>query len=579
MKIILTVLTIAIFTISVTFIYAEDKTTSIINFSPNANFLVIKVKNAKELKAGLENHPLKKIIYNDNTKAIIDELFDSDKKDGLDEETKETKDLEKKSMDSLFASFTGEIILTLSYDKMENEKFDLGDDVTGALIGQVDPVIFQEFIKADIAFQEKSKTKKIINKKKYENIEYYATVTDKTINKDSNDSFTAVVNGIAVLSTNEDTFKKILMAISKNTPIENGLKNNEKIFSYLNTNQNKDVLFTADFAQIAKFQMAKELDGPTKAVFDMMKLDKLLQISAAFDLDEKFDSIDLVVNGLDDGFLQFATITNNEFTPSPFIGADISVYTRAFFSIAELKKKILDVATKITPDFAQQYQGFLEMAKTNFKVDVEQFFDSMSDDIEGFSVLKSDGAEEKLLLNKLKKQSDFTTNFSSIMNNQILKQMLSANFSIAENKEGENQFWVLTSISTDPAVKATSFSLGAIESYAFLSLPSSQTQKYIAQVKKPAESKLSDLASYNKARLLYPTKIALFTYANTKDLIISLKAYLKKEKASLAKLNPSFENLLKVVEDIKAEDFKGSISYGIWKETNKLIFSVKLNNK
>lgn len=575
MKKVIKIFLIIMLTMLTLSIYAQDKATALINHVPNSNFVIVKIKNAKELKAGLENHPLKKLLYNDKTKELIDEILQSKKVETEDADTKEIKDLEKKSLEKLWESFIGEIILSISFEKLEDANIGRKVDILGALIATVNPELFQEFIKADIAFEEKSKSKKTITKKQHENIEYYSMVVEGA----SNNSFTALVKDKAILSTNEETLKKIITSILKNVPIENGLKNNEKFFNFLNANQNKDILFSADFAPIFKSNLSKEQEGPSKIALEALKLEKLFQIDMSFDIEEKVDNFEMILNCLDEGCLQFATFTNNEFVPAAYISSDVSAYSKIFFSLPELKKKIIEYAKKISPDFEQQYPGMVEMAKTNFQFDIEGFFDSIGEDIEFFSTFHKDDTEEALFTNKLKNQSVFITNLGSILNNPMAKQVFSNTFSVVENKEGGNQFWVFMPKTDDPKLKESSFALGSIESYAFLSKPGSMAQKHIALIKKGADTKLSSSAGYNSARALYPAKLSLFSYAITKDLILNMQVKLKGQEATLSMINPNFNKVLKILEEIKAEDFKGNISYGLWKDTNKLSFSAKLNNK
>lgn len=564
-------------------IHAQEKGAELINYTPNTNFIAVKVKNAKELKAGLENHPLKKIIYNDKTKAIIEEVFQSIKNDDENEDSKEEIEMTRKMIEKLYAAVTGEMILTVSYVEGKKKEIALEltsplgpiNDVVVTLIGQVDQNLFQELIKESLAFLEKSKDKPAISKKQYETIEYYTAPS----------LFISVFNGTVVFSTNEDNFKKVVSAITKKTPIENGLKSNEKIYGFLNSNQNKDILFSTDYTAILKAEIAKETDGIAKLVFDQMKFDKLFQLNVSFDLDDKADCLDISLNGLDDGFLQFVTFVNNEFTPSPFVSSEVSGYTRAFFSISELKKKILDLVFKINPEFQQQYKDTLAMAKTSFQIDVEAFLDSFGEDIESFSTLNKDSTEEFVILNKLKNQSNFITNFASILNNPMVKQQLDALLTIVETKEGGNQFWALSAKTADANGKMGSYSIGSIESYAFLSIPREMAQKLISQIKKGANSKLSSLAMFNNARALYPQKVALFSYSSTKDILAKLKSdftksFLQGLQMGMRVENPELTNkLLALFEDIKAEDLKGNLSFGLWKETNKVNFSAKLINK
>ena len=63
-------LTVSFFFLLAINLHAQDKITSLVNYSPNSNFIVIKVKSAKEFKTGIENHPLKKLLYNDKTKDL-----------------------------------------------------------------------------------------------------------------------------------------------------------------------------------------------------------------------------------------------------------------------------------------------------------------------------------------------------------------------------------------------------------------------------------------------------------------------------------------------------------------------------
>lgn len=556
-------------------VFAQEKTGTLINYCPNSNFVVVKVKNAKELKAGLENHPLKKLIYNDKTKDRFDDIFKVNKKDDEADESKEEKESSKKTFDKLFSSFNGEIMLCVSFEKMEEAQFEKGADVVGAFIAQVDQELFQEFIKMDVANHEKSKTKNTITKKQHEGIEYFSIISENA--KDN--SFSAVINGLGVLSSDEEVFKKILTAIVKKSAYENGLKSNESLYRFLNSNLSKDVLVSMDFSMIFKNQISKEPEGMRKLMLNSLKLDKLFQLNATFDIDEKVDSFELAFNCLDDGILQFFTFNNNEFVPSGFISADVSSYTRAFFSISDLKKKIIEFMGKINPQFVELYNRYLAGMKVELQMDPDALFDSIGDDTECFTALLKDGTEEKLFVNKLKNQSDFTTNLANLLNHPGFKQGMEATLSLVENKEGENRYWAFTSKTSDPKVKATSFALGSTDNMAFVSFPNSNAQKHIALVKKSSDSKLSGSATYNATRALYPSKVAFFRFDMTKDLILFLKAGLANQQATISKINPNIEKITSILDDIKAEDFKGNISFGLWKETNKISLAVKLTNK
>ena len=556
-------------------IYAQEKSGELINYCPNSNFVVVKVKNAKELKSGLENHPLKKLIYNDKTKDRLDDIFKISKKDDDNDESKEEKELSKKTFDKLFSSFTGEIMLSVSFEKMEEAQFKTGAEFVGALIAQVDQELFQEFIKMDVANHEKSKTKNTITKKQHEGIEYYSIVSENS--KDN--SFSAVSNGLGILCSDEEVFKKILTANVKKSALENGLKSNESLFRFLNSNQSKDVLVSMDFTLIFKNQLSKEPEGMQKIILDSLKLDKLFQINATFDLDEKVDSFELTFNCLDDGILQFFTFKNNEFVPSGFISADVSSYTRAFFSISDLKKKIIEFMGKINPQFVELYNRYLAGMKVELQMDPDALFDSIGDDTECFTSLLKDGSEDKLFVNKLKNQSNFITNLASLLNHPGFKQGIEATLSLVENKEGENRYWSFTSKNSDPKAKPNSFALGSTDTLAFLSYPSSSAQKHIALLKKSADSKLSSSAIYNTTRALYPAKVALFRFDMTKDLILFLKAGLANQQATISKINPNIEKITSILDELKAEDFKGNISFGLWKDTNKISLAVKLTNK
>jgi len=322
--------------------------------------------------------------------------------------------------------------------------------------------------------------------------------------------------------------------------------------------------------------LQKEEDSPTsKEVLKAMKFEKMFELNFSFDLNEKADSIDFVLKGLDDGFMQYITFVNNEFTPSAFVSADISGYSRIFFSVSELKKKFIALLIKIDPNFSTNYQMVSDMAKTNFQIDIDGFFDSIGDDLESINYLKDKSEDENFFISKLKNPSVFITNLSSMINNPMFKQGLETSLSVTETKEVGSQFWSLAAKNTLPNQKPVSFALGNFDSYAFAASPAKMAQKYIALTKKSAESKLTSLASYNNARAMFPNKIALFSFSKTKDMISSIKSKIMDQKEVL-KLIPNTENIIKLLEEIDPDDFKGNLSFGLWKDTNQINMSLKL---
>lgn len=582
-------------------VYSQDKQNPLINYAPNSNFIVAKIKNAKELKANLENHPLKKVIYSSKTRDLIDEMIQKLKDEFYDESSEgsedeaESKELNKKIIDKLLASIDGEILLTVSLNNTQNESTEYNDEPSFTLLAQVDQEIFKEYIKAELVLEEKSIIKKIITKKEHENIEYYSIAEEG----EEPTSFTAATNGIAVITSDEEIFKKVLTAIVKKRPYEKGLKTNDKMVAFMNANQNKEILFTGDFVPIFK-EMLDEMDdeevsmdddseeieikekGPNteKMMFEAMQLEKLFLINASYEHKDKVDNFEVTLNCLDEGILQYVTLINSEFTPSAFISSDISAYSRIFFSISELRKKIMGLITKTSPEVIPEYQEFLKMAKTNFQFDLEAFIDSMGDDIESYNIIHKDGGGEALVVNKLRNQADFITNFGSILNNPMVKLNLGSFFSLVENKENENHFWVLTTKASEMIKKEVSLAAGAIESNGFISVPGALAQKHIVNIKKGAETKLSGLASYNTARAMFPAKIAAFSFATAKDLYASLKIEVMKDKTLEVDVeDKEFEKFIKILEELKAEDFSGNLSMGLWKDKNKLSGSIKLINK
>lgn len=551
---------------------AQDKSNSIINYAPNSNFFAVKIKNAKDIKTKLENHPLKKLIYNDKTKEIFEDLINLKSHNEEEEDKEKDKELEKLedlSLEKFMSSLNGELLLTVNcenFQEIDDEK-----NTIFALILQVDHDLFQEFIKLNISIEEKSEIKKSITKNQFENIEYVTISEENDIEK----QFFAESNGIAVISNNETVFKKILNSIAKKTNFENGLRSNEKIYSYFSKNQNKDFLGYCDMSQIFE-TLQKEDETPTnKEVLKAMKFEKMFELNLSFDLNEKADSIDFVLKGLDDGFMQYITFVNNEFTPSAFVSADISGYSRIFFSVSELKKKFIALLIKIDPNFSTNYQMVSDMAKTNFQIDIDGFFDSIGDDLENINYLKDKSEDENFFISKLKNPSVFITNLSSMINNPKFKQGLETSLSVTETKEVGSQFWSLAAKNTLPNQKPVSFALGNFDSYAFAASPAKMAQKYIALTKKSAESKLTSLASYNNARAMFPNKIALFSFSKTKDMISSIKTKIMDQKEVL-KLIPNTENIIKLLEEINPDDFKGNLSFGLWKDTNQINMSLKL---
>lgn len=589
-------------------IHAQDKSPALINYVPNSNSFAVKIKNTKDLKSILEKHPLKAIFYSEKTREIIDDIIQS-MKDGFYEGASEgeDKELTKTMMEKLFTSLNGEAYMVFFFKEEKKDVVNFDGDPDFALVAQVDQETFKEFIKADIALEEKSPVKKTITKKEHEGIEYFSVAIEEN---GTPTTFTVGINGIAISSSDEDTFKKMISAVVKKTPIENGLKSNEKMYSYINANPNKEILVTCDFAPLFKYELTKpeikheaepeddgeeeeeeeeiEEDAPpanesSKLVLEQMQLDKLCQINASYEHKDNIDTIDISVQCMDEGVFQFATFINNEFVPSPFISADVGSYFKLFFSLSELKKRILNFMTKIEPESIKQYQEFLKMAKENFQFDFDAFIESIGDEYESCSSIDKDGKEEGVMVNKLKNQTNFITNFASIMNNPLVKMNLDSVFSISENKENDAHFWALTTKSPELIGQDLSLAAGTFESYGFMTNPGNIAQKQIAKIKKGTENKLSALPAYNKARAMYPAKVCMFSYAGAKELYTAVKTkvfdkyatYLGGEEAS----DDEFVKLIKALNEISPEDFKGNLSMAMWKEKNKLSLSMKLNNK
>jgi hypothetical protein len=562
-KILLTV----IFIISNTNINSQEKTSSLIEYAPNSNFIVLKAKNAKELKVKLESHPLKKLLCNSKTIEVIDEAFNLFNKEDTDIQIKE---IEKKIFEKLFTSFNGEVILTISYLKAEEGKYDPNPRLVYSLIAQVDQIPFLDFIKQGVKYADKAASQKTISNRQHENFEYYSLDAE---DDPSSCAFAAVVDGLGVLSNDEELFKKISTAIIKKTPFEKGLKSNEKVIAYLNANQNKDFLFMKDLTPIFKNIVSDE-KSIYKIPFEAMKVDKLFQINGAITFDEKTDSLDFTLNCLDDSCIPFTAFINSEFTPSPFIGSDIRIYLRTFFSISLLKTKFIEMATKADPKFLETtYKSFNEI------YGIDAFINSIGEDFEGFSIMNKDNAEEIVCVNKAKNPSLFLSNFGNIINKPIIKEVIKSNFIVSEKKEEGNQFWLFSSQGKDPNVTEDRFTIGMTEPYAFFSMPGNLAQKHISQIKKGPAAMLSGLDTYNNTRALFPTKVAYFLYSNVKDIISSLKLKITDQQANLASLTPKMDKILSLIDEINAEDFKGNLSFGLWKDTNQISVSIKLNNK
>ena len=562
-KILLTV----IFIISNSNIQSQEKTFSLIEYAPNSNFIVLKAKNAKELKVKLESHPLKKLLCNSKTIEVIDEAFNLFNKEDTDVQIKE---IERKIFNKLFTAFNGEAILTISYLKTEEGKYDPNPRLVYSLIAQVDQIPFLDFIKFGVKYADKTISQKTISNRQHENFEYYSLDAE---DDPSSCAFAAVVDGLGVLSNDEELFKKISTAIIKKTPFEKGLKSNEKVIDYFNANQNKDFLFTKDLTPIFKNIISDE-KSIYKIPLEAMKADKLFQINGAITFDEKADSFDFTLNCQDDSCLPFTAFINSEFTPSPFIGSDIRIYFRSFFSISILKTKFIEMATKADPKFLETtYKTYNEIWG------LDAFINSIGEDFEGFSIMNKDNAEEIVCVNKTKNPNMFLSNFGSIINKPMIKEIIKANFIVTEKKEEGNQFWVFSSQGKDPNVTEDRFTLGVTEPYAFLSMPGNLTQKHISLIKKSSAAMLSALDGYNNTRALFPTKVSFFSFSNTKDIISSLKLKITDQQSNLVSLTPKMDKILSLIDEINAEDFKGNLSFGLWKDTNQISVSIKLNNK
>lgn len=584
---------------------AQDKAPALINYVPNSNSFAVKIKNTKDLKGILEKHPLKAIFYSEKTRDVIDDIIQS-MKDGFYDGASEgeDKELTKTMMEKLFTSLNGEAYMVFYFKEEKKDVVNFDGEPDFSLVAQVDQETFKEFIKADIALEEKSPIKKVITKKEHEGIEYFSVAIE---DGGAPTSFAVAINGIAVASSDEDTFKKMISAVVKKTPIENGLKSNEKMYSYLNANPNKEILVTCDFAPLFKYELTKpeakpevnsEDDGGddeeieeeippenenSKIFLEQMQLDKLCQINASYEHKDNIDTVDISVQCMDDGVFQFATFINNEFIPSPFISADVGSYFKLFFSMSEFKKRILNFMTKIEPESIKKYQEFLKMAKENFQFDFDAFIESIGDEYESCSSIDKDGKEEGVMVNKLKNQTNFITNFASIMNNPLVKMNLDSVFSITENKENDAHFWALATKSPELIGQDLSLAAGTYESYGFMTNPGNIAQKQIAKIKKGAENKLSALPAYNNARAMYPAKVCMFSYAGAKELYTAVKVKV------IDKIMPmldaadnggdEYTKLIKALSEISPDDFKGNLSMAMWKEKNKFTLSMKLNSK
>lgn len=546
---------------------AQEATPSLINYIPNTNFLALKVKNAKEVRTNLDTNPLKSILYDDKVKEFVDEVFVLFDKEDTDVQI---KDVEKKIFDKLFSSFNSEVFMTISFVKKEENKYDPQPKLIFSFIANVDKAPFTAFTKAGMKYADLALSQKTVSTYQHENVDYYGLKCEYEF---SNNAFVAFINGIGVYSNDEDTCLKMISAVSKKTAIENGLKSNEKINAFFNANTNKDILVTADASPFFKNELLDEKSLLKLALVKAMKLDKLCQINATLDFDEKYDSFDAEINLANDGLPAFLPISNREFTSSSFINSEISTYRRAFFSVPELKVKLLEFANTVDPKFSEStYKSFLEI------FNIDEFGNSISGDFEGFSYINKENIPEEICLSKLTNSSQFKTNLLKVFNSSFFK-LLCKEASIAEKKENENQYWVFSFPTRDPNTKEERFVIGASDTYAFISSPGNMANKHLALLKSNADSKLSSFDPFLISRALYPSKLSLFQYAKTRDLLTIMKFKVKDNKDKIIMDHPKCEKLLLLLEEIIAEEFKGNLSFGLWKDSNKIFVSTKLTNK
>lgn len=544
-------------------INGQESLSSLIDFAPDSNFISLKVKNAKDIRDGLENHPLKGLVYDDKTKEIMEELLEVFDKQDTDITIRNTQ---KRVYDKLFASFIGEIILTVSYHPKNDGKYDTQPKTIRVIIAHVDPVPFKAFIKAGIKYADTALGQKTVSTRAHDNIEYSCLEVEADL---LGNAYATIVNGIGIVTNDEEALKKIMTAVSNKVAYVKGLKSNEKIMNYFKANESKDILFTADFTPFFKNESSTE-NVSVKKVIEFLCLDKVFQIYASYDMNEKGESFETSLNGLEEGFLQFLAFSNNEFTPSTFISTDYSIYKRAFFSLAELKKKYIDLATKVNPKFQETtYKDlFLDTG-------IETMLDSVGEDFEGFSRINNEGNAEGLFFNKLKNQSVFNAKFANIVNNATIKAVCFPSYTIAEKKEGSNQYWVFSQPSHDPNLKEDVFALGATATYAFVSYPANTADKHIGLIDKNTESKLSNLEVFKTTRTLYPDKVALFGFSSAKDMLACLTSKFKIDERKRLNRSVKLENAIILLNELNASGFTGSFSYALWKESNKISVSAK----
>ena len=58
-----------------------------------------------------------------------------------------------------------------------------------------------------------------------------------------------------------------------------------------------------------------------------------------------------------------------------------------------------------------------------------------------------------------------------------------------------------------------------------------------------------------------------------------MKFKVKDNKDKIIMDHPKCEKLLLLLEEIIADEFKGNLSFGLWKDSNKIFVSTKLTNK
>ena len=166
---------VILFTLISNMLLAQDKAPALINYVPNSNSFAVKIKNTKDLKGILEKHPLKAIFYSEKTRDVIDDIIQS-MKDGFYDGASEgeDKELTKTMMEKLFTSLNGEAYMVFYFKEEKKDVVNFDGEPDFSLVAQVDQETFKEFIKADIALEEKSPIKKVITKKEHEGIEYFS---------------------------------------------------------------------------------------------------------------------------------------------------------------------------------------------------------------------------------------------------------------------------------------------------------------------------------------------------------------------------------------------------------------------